>query len=75
MNNMAVAMFPGTNAQPQTHDFTNATTVVIDHNLGYYPHVSILVNGYLVMGDVQHNSTNRITVSFQIAISGTVLIG
>lgn len=72
---MAIALFPGSSSPPITQTFTNATTVVIDHNLGYYPPVTILVNGYVAMGDVQHNSTDRVTVSFQIAISGTVLIG
>ena len=44
---------------PFTHDFTNAQTVVIDHNLGYRPHVYVIINDHIVAADVEHTSTPR----------------
>ena len=70
---MAVAIFSQT--PPIEHTFTNATSVVIDHNLGYLPTVTIVIGGFVAFGDVEHNSPYRITITFQNALSGTVLIG
>ena len=67
---MAIANF-NTNA-PFVHEFTNAQTVVIDHNLGYRPHVYVIINDYIVMGDVQHVTNNRMVITFLNSVTGTV---
>lgn len=68
---MAVALLSG-NVAPFTQEFTNTTTLVINHYLGYYPNVYIVVNNQMIMADVQHNNANQFVVSFLNALSGTV---
>tara|TARA_R110000823_G_C15521744_1_gene455667 strand:- start:102 stop:314 length:213 start_codon:yes stop_codon:yes gene_type:complete len=67
---MANALF--TTQPPFEHQFTNATTVVIDHNLGYTPHVYVIINDYIVFADVEHTTTTRMVVTFLNALTGTV---
>lgn len=48
-----------------------ASTWTINHNLGYYPAVSIVDSGEnLVMGDVTYISTNALSVSFNASFGG-----
>lgn len=54
------------------HTFTNASTVVIDHNLGYRPHVYVLIGNDVVHADVQHTTNNRMVITFLISVTGTV---
>ena len=67
---MANANFSTT--PPFTHDFTNATTIVINHNLGYRPHVYVIINDSIILADVQHTSNNRMVISFLNSVTGTV---
>lgn len=48
-----------------------ASTWTINHNLGYYPAVSIVDSGEnLVMGDVTYISSNTLSVSFNASFGG-----
>jgi len=48
-----------------------ATTWVITHNMGRQPSVSIVDSGgNLVIGDVQYDSVNQVTVTFSAAFGG-----
>ena len=67
---MATSNF--TTAPPFTHDFTNATTVVIDHNLGYRPHVYVIINDAIILADIQHPSNTRMVLTFLNSVTGTV---
>lgn len=67
---MATSNF--TTAPPFTHDFTNATTVVIDHNLGYRPHVYVIINDAIILADIQHTSNTRMVLTFLNSVTGTV---
>ena len=67
---MATSNF--TTAPPFTHDFTNASTVIIDHNLGYRPHVYVIINDAIVLVDVQHTSNTRMVLTFLNSVTGTV---
>lgn len=40
------------------------TDLVINHNLGRYPGVTIIIDDEHVLGDVTYNSINQLTVSF-----------
>lgn len=54
--------------------FTNQTTVVVTHNLGYKPFVQIFdTSDNVIGGDVQHNSNNQFTVTFDSPTSGTII--
>ena len=67
---MATSNF--TTTPPFTHDFTNASTVIIDHNLGYRPHVYVIINDAIVLADVQHTSNTRMVLTFLNSVTGTV---
>lgn len=75
---MAKTYYPrstGAPSSPQSHTFTNETEKVVVHNLGHYPSVWILdENGEVIDSDIQHDSVNQITVSFQISLSGTIFV-
>lgn len=60
--------------RPRSFMFINSDSVTITHNLGYIPMVQIIVNGALVSGDVTHNSTNELVVTFVNAISGSIYL-
>jgi hypothetical protein len=61
-------------SRPKEYPFVNSTSVTITHNLGYIPNVQVLVNGELVMADIQHTSINEIVVTFVNATTGSVYI-
>lgn len=47
-------------------------TWIVDHNLGKHPSVTVVDSaGTTVVGSVVHNSSNRLTISFNAAFSGT----
>ena len=49
----------------------SASTWTINHNLGYYPAVSVVDSGEsLVIGDVTYISTNTLSVSFTASFGG-----
>jgi hypothetical protein len=49
----------------------SASTWTINHNLGYYPSVSVVDSGEsLVVGDVTYISTNTLSVSFNASFGG-----
>jgi hypothetical protein len=48
---------------------------VVVHNLGKFPSVSVVdSSGHLVLGDVQHNSANSLTIYFSAAFAGTAYL-
>lgn len=67
---MATANFNTT--APFIHSFTNAQTVIIDHNLGYRPNVYVLINDRIVFADVQHTTHNQLVITFLNTVTGTV---
>jgi hypothetical protein len=48
--------------------------VTITHELGYIPNVQVLVNGQLVIADIEHTSLNELVVTFANATTGSVYI-
>lgn len=56
-----------------TQDFTNATTVVVTHSLGYYPIIRVFVGNYEVQpASIVHDSTVQATITFSSPQTGTV---
>lgn len=54
---------------------TASTSWTIDHTLGKYPSVTIVDSGNnVVVGDIQYNTTNQLTVTFQSSVSGKAYI-
>ncbi len=54
--------------------FISQSTVVVAHNLGKYPAVTVIDSaGDEVEGFVDHNSTNQLTITFSASFSGTVI--
>jgi len=50
---------------------SSASTWTINHNLGFYPSVTVVDNGdNVVVGDVNYISTNSLTVSFSAVFGG-----
>lgn len=50
---------------------TSSSTWTINHNLGYYPSVTVVDNGdNVVIGDVSYISTNQVSVSFSASFGG-----
>ncbi len=48
-----------------------ADTWVVTHNLGKYPTVQVVdSSGQVVLGDINHDSINQVTVSFSAITSG-----
>ena len=65
----------GASAEPEKYNFTDTKTVIINHNLGYFPWAWIILNDNIQsLGTIQHNSTNQLTVTFQNSQSGAVYI-
>ncbi len=57
-----------------TTDFTNQSSVSISHSYSHKPRVLIVDStGNQIMGDIQFFS-NSITITFAVAISGTVYL-
>ena len=58
-----------------TQDLSSTEFADIVHNLGRYPQVSILdSSGNLVVADVQHISTDELTISFSSEFTGTAVL-
>ena len=66
---------PSVNSEPIVQAFSNTNQIVITHNLGYKPMVQIILSdGSIAEGSVTHNSDNQVTISFQISLSGEILL-
>ncbi len=64
---------PGEDAH-YVQDFTATASVVVTHNLGKYPAVTVFDSaGDEVEGSVDHNSINSVTVAFSAPFSGKVV--
>lgn len=61
-------------SRPKEYTFVNSTSVTITHELGYIPNVQVLVNGQLVIADIEHTSLNELVVTFANATTGSVYI-
>lgn len=47
----------------------------IEHNLGFYPSVTVfLSSGDTVEGAIEHQSTNTLTITFSVPISGSAYL-
>lgn len=57
---------------PSRHDFTNQTTVVVTHGLGYRPNVWIEIAGSMVFGDITYNNDLTFTVIFETTETGVI---
>lgn len=67
--------FSPSGSRPQVHSFTNSNQIVINHNLGYKPMIQIiLVDGTIAEGQVTHNSSNQVLITFQISLSGEIIL-
>jgi hypothetical protein len=61
--------------RPQIHSFSNSTQVLINHNLGYKPMVQIILSdGTIAEGEVSHTDSNSVLISFQISLSGEIIL-
>ena len=57
-----------------TQAFTASSTVVVVHNLGKYPAVSVMDSaGDIVTGDIVNDSINQLTITFNAPFTGTVI--
>jgi len=71
---MALYSSPGS-SRPEVHSFSNSTQVIINHYLGYKPMVEIILSdGTRAEGQVTHNSLDQVTISFQISLTGEILL-
>jgi hypothetical protein len=71
---MALYFAPRSN-RPQIHSFSNSTQVLINHNLGYKPMIQIiLLDGTIAEGEVSHTDSNSVLISFQISLSGEIIL-
>lgn len=64
------------NDKTYVHEQLSPTTQwIITHNLGKYPSVTITDSaGNVVVGDIKHESTNKLTVSFTAAFAGKAFL-
>lgn len=55
--------------------FSNASSVVVNHNLGKYPAITLIdASGYVFIPvNIQHTSINSCTITFSTTRSGTVV--
>lgn len=53
--------------------FTTTSVVVVNHMLGYEPHVSVIVGGESVDTDIVYSTLNQVTVTFAAPKSGKVV--
>ena len=58
-----------------SYTFNTQTSVTVTHNLGHYPLVQVLDNGGNVIqpDTINHGSVNAFTLTFNPALTGTVL--
>lgn len=64
-------LFP---SRPKEYTFTNSLSVTITHGLGYIPNVQVLINGKLVIADIEHTSLDELVVTFANATTGSIYI-
>lgn len=58
-----------------THVFASTTSVVIAHDLGKIPSVTVVDgSGNIVHGDILYTDLNNLTITFNTAFSGTVYL-
>jgi hypothetical protein len=58
-----------------THVFTSTTSVVIPHNLGKIPSVTVIDgSGNRVHGDITYTDLNNLTITFNTAFAGTAYL-
>ena len=58
-----------------THVFSSTTSVVINHDLGKMPSVTVVDgSGNIVHGDINYTDVNNLTITFKTAFSGTVYL-
>lgn len=56
-----------------TNTYALATTWVVNHNLGYNPNITVIVDNYVVQPEsIVHNSVNQATITFTSAKAGSV---
>ena len=57
------------------HQTTASAEWIIEHNLGKNPAVEVIDSaGSVVVGDVQHNNTNIVTITFSAPFSGRAFL-
>ncbi|MCB1157619.1 MAG: hypothetical protein KDK45_08965, partial [Leptospiraceae bacterium] len=54
----------GGSAKPAEYPFSNMSSITINHKLGYYPHIEVLINNKIVLTDVEHVDKNNVKVDF-----------
>ena len=67
---------PGAGAGDKTFSqaFTNLDTVIVVHNLGKYPSVTVFDStGDEVDGNITYNSNNQLTATFSSSFTGTII--
>lgn len=50
-----------------------AATWIVDHNLGSYPNVSILIDGVVSQTDITHNTANQTSIVFPAPLAGRAI--
>lgn len=68
---------PGTlgNDLNYTHVFTSTTSVVIPHNLGKIPSVTVIDgSGNIIYGNITYTDLNNLTITFNTAFAGTAYL-
>ena len=64
---------PGPAGDTYQQIFTNQSTVVVTHNLGYKPSVTIIdTSNDVVEGSIVYDSDNQLTVTLSATTSGTI---
>ena len=65
---------PGTGTVTVTSvSFTNKTSVIVNHNLGYKPLVQVLnASGKEIVVDIEHTNTSNFVVSSNVSITGII---
>lgn len=57
------------------HNFTNQSTIIVEHGLKKYPSVTIVdSNGEVVIGDVDYNNINKATISLSEPLTGFIAL-
>lgn len=69
---MSTFLFSDGAGVPSRHDFTNQTSIVVTHGLGYRPAVWVEIAGSQVYGDVTYNNDLTFTVTFQTTETGVI---
>ena len=69
---MAFFKFSDGAGVPVQHSFSNQSTIIVNHGLGFPPSVWIVVSGDLVHGQIVHNNTATFTVTFQTSETGVI---